>query len=54
MEKLIKTPEFYKTIDLVITPIIIADNTDTACQYVNRAFLTQIGYHAEDIPTQTA
>jgi PAS domain S-box-containing protein len=52
MQKLIKSPEFYKTIDLIITPIILADNNDTAAQYVNRAFLTQIGYHVEDIPTQ--
>ena len=53
MQQLIKTTEFYDTIDLIITPIILANN-DTVCQYVNKAFLSQIGYNAEDILDQEA
>lgn len=51
MQQLINTNEFYETIDLIITPIILA-NSETACLYVNKAFLSQIGYTAEDIPDQ--
>jgi PAS domain S-box-containing protein len=51
MQQLIKTGEFYDTIDLIITPIILANN-DTVCQYVNKAFLSQIGYNIEDIRDQ--
>ncbi len=48
MQQLIETSEFYETIDLIITPIILANN-ETVCQYVNKAFLSQIGYNAQDI-----
>ncbi len=51
MEQLIETNEFYETIDLITTPIILANN-ETVCQYVNKAFLSQIGYNAEDILDQ--
>jgi len=51
MQNLINTSEFYETIDLIITPVILA-NSNTECQYVNKAFLSQIGYSAEDIPDQ--
>lgn len=51
MQPLIKTSEFYETLDLITTPIILADN-DTVCQYVNKAFLAEIGYHIEDILDQ--
>jgi PAS domain S-box-containing protein len=51
MQQLIETSEFYETIDLIITPIILANN-ETVCQYVNKAFLSQIGYSAQDILDQ--
>ncbi|MGZ3749678.1 MAG: PAS domain-containing sensor histidine kinase [Mucilaginibacter sp.] len=51
MAELNITDEFYKTIDLIITPVILA-NTKTECQYINKAFLSQIGYNMEDIPDQ--
>ncbi len=51
MQKLIETNEFYETIDLIITPVILANNK-TECQYVNKAFLSQIGYTPKDIPDQ--
>src|ERR1700744_4667510 len=51
MQKLIETSEFYKSLDLIITPIILAGN-NTKCQYVNKAFLSQIGYDVTDIPDQ--
>src|SRR5579871_1722169 len=53
MQTLVVTREFYDTIDLIITPVIIADNS-TICQYVNKAFTNQIGYRPEDIPDQPA
>lgn len=49
MQKLIETGEFYKTIDLIITPILLVEN-ETTHQYVNKAFLSQIGYNTTDIP----
>lgn len=51
MQELISTREFYETIDLIITPILLADS-NTTCQYVNKAFLSQIGYGPEDIIDQ--
>lgn len=53
MQRLITTSEFYQTIDLIITPIILADK-NAICQYVNKAFLSQIGYKPEDIYDQEA
>jgi PAS domain S-box-containing protein len=53
MKTLIDTAEFYEAIDLIITPIILADN-NTVCQYVNTAFLNQIGYDIKDIQDQEA
>ena len=51
MQRLITSREFYETVDLIITPIILADN-NTVSQYVNQAFLLKIGYTPEQIPTQ--
>lgn len=51
MKDLISSKEFYETIDLIITPIILADR-DTICRYVNKAFLQQIGYQPEEIYDQ--
>jgi PAS domain S-box-containing protein len=51
MQELINTGEFYETLDLITTPIILANN-ETVCQYVNKAFLSQIGYPIEDIVDQ--
>src|SRR6185312_2292529 len=51
MEELITTREFYETVDLIITPVILADRR-TVCQDVNKAFLSQIGYNPEDIYDQ--
>ncbi len=48
MHNLIKTKEFYETVDLIITPIILVNNA-TECQYVNKAFLSQIGYNIKDV-----
>lgn len=53
MQTLINTSEFYQTIDLIITPILLS-NSETKHQYVNKAFLKQIGYSVEDIPDQNA
>jgi len=53
MKDLINTNEFYETIDLIITPVILAKNS-TECQYINKAFLSSIGYSKEDIPDQDA
>ena len=53
MQKLIETGEFYETIDLIITPIILADS-ETVCHYVNKAFLAQIGYKIDEIFDQEA
>ncbi|MES2425754.1 MAG: PAS domain-containing sensor histidine kinase [Bacteroidota bacterium] len=49
MDKLIKTSEFYDTIDLVITPVICA-NRSWEHRYFNKAFSMQIGYTTEEIP----
>jgi len=51
--EIINTNEFYDTIDLIITPVILATN-DTQTQFVNRAFLSLIGYNVADIPDQNA
>jgi signal transduction histidine kinase len=51
--EIINTNEFYDTIDLIITPVILSTN-DTKSQFVNRAFLSQIGYTVADIPDQNA
>src|ERR1700748_2061874 len=53
MQKLVETGEFYESIDLIITPIILA-NEKTECLFVNKAFLQQIGYNVTDIPNQEA
>jgi PAS domain S-box-containing protein len=51
MKDLISSKEFYETVDLIITPIILADS-ETICRYVNKAFLQQIGYQPEEIYDQ--
>lgn len=53
MRNLISSNEFYETIDLIITPIILADG-NTICKYVNKAFLQQIGYQPDEIYDQQA
>lgn len=49
MHNLIKTEEFFKTIDLIITPVIIA-NKKTSHIYFNKAFHQEIGYTLEQVP----
>ena len=49
MQNLIKTDEFFKTIDLIITPVIIA-NKATRHLYFNKAFRQDIGYSVDFIP----
>lgn len=51
MQKFIQINEFYEAIDLIITPVIVTDNS-TVCLYVNKAFSDQIGYKPEEIPDQ--
>ncbi len=53
MQKLIKSSDFFKTIDLVITPIILA-NEKNAHLYFNKAFTSQIGYTIEQMPDKLA
>jgi len=53
MTKHITESDFYETIDLINTPILLA-NKETVCEYVNQAFLKQIGYHSQDIYDQQA
>jgi signal transduction histidine kinase len=50
MHNLIKTEEFFKTIDLIVTPVIVA-NQKTARVYFNEAFNSEIGYQTGEIPT---
>jgi PAS domain S-box-containing protein len=53
MENLITKSDFYETIDLIITPVILA-TSDTECQYINKAFSSRIGYSKDDIHDQNA
>jgi PAS domain S-box-containing protein len=51
MQKLIQTTEFYQTIDLIISPVILIKE-EHVHQYHNKAFLDQIGYSTDDAPDQ--
>src|SRR5258705_2167038 len=52
MQKLIKSNEFFKTIDLVITPMILA-NEKSSHLYFNKAFISQIGYTIGQVPDKS-
>src|SRR5258708_7512204 len=53
MQQLIKSGEFYKTIDLIITPLVLAnEETSPSHQYFNNDFLSQIGYNIEEVPNK--
>jgi signal transduction histidine kinase len=51
MQKLIQTTEFYQTIDLIISPVILIKE-ERIHQYHNTAVLDQIGYSIADAPDQ--
>jgi hypothetical protein len=51
MQRLIQTSEFYQTIDLIISPVILLKEGNVH-QYHNKAFLEQIGYSLADAPDQ--
>lgn len=53
MKNLVLKGEFYESIDLIITPIILAKE-NTECQYVNKAFLSAVGYNQTEIIDQSA
>ncbi|MGZ3819482.1 MAG: PAS domain S-box protein, partial [Mucilaginibacter sp.] len=53
MQSLIKSEEFFKTLDLIITPVILV-NGEGRHQYFNKAFLSNIGYSIEYIPDKNA
>jgi PAS domain S-box-containing protein len=49
MPNIIDTDEFYQTINLMIAPMMLT-NEAGAPAYLNRAFLTQIGYAVDELP----
>ena len=53
MQEIIKSIEFLKAIDMSVTPIVLLDENYTL-KYVNKAFIADIGYEIEQIPTKEA
>lgn len=51
MQNLIKTGEFFQTIDLIITPVILVNESlKPSHLYFNSSFLSKIGYTLDQIP----